>query len=376
MLDPRYADVEGPPRDPRHSLDDWTLDKGREDRHLDAAIAEREAREKTRGASTPDVYEVASKVLDPFLNPQRSIPRRYVRTIEDALAAQGLKPTRANKLRMAAHFMAQEKIAEDPELSLALLMRAAFLFKPEGGWHSTGPRKRTEGFPSVRALLIAAFSELRLGAGETSFEVAQNRARTHSLPGEVFVSASHSGTSNARNASAIERSCDAQRILAQSGVHPSDIRLLFARLVLDLYRLPDEQQARREWTIAVRARFAPSLGATLPTRPTPWGKDPRTGRPKPPPKDAPPSEVDAAAKAEDAWFLAAGLALHGDPPAPEDPRDTPSPERHIAKGDRALCATVDEAEQRIRTMIGQLRRMAKPRRRVQSQIHAGGINDG
>lgn len=355
-------------------IDAWTLPEGREDRALDAAIAEREASERTTAQAIPDVYDVADKVLAPFLEKQTSVPRRIASVMGDALAARGLKSTRSNRLAQAARALAQERIADDPELSLALLMRAALLFQPEGGWRPDGPRKSAEGFHSVRALLQAAFSELRLGTGNLNLEIAQNRARTHSLPGEVFISASHCGTASTKNAAAIERACDAHRIIAKANIHPADVRILFEKVALDRFKSSDPATERRALTVAVRARHARTLGVTLPAMPPLWGLD-SDGAPKPRPKKPTPSEQDHADDLQAIWYIDAGIVLHGMPEASEADAGAPSQatiEKHLRRRDGALLAALDEAENALRRAIGQERRGAgKKRRRVQCQIHGG-----
>ena len=352
-------------------IDAWTLPEGREDRALDAAIAEREQAERTTAQAIADVYDVADKVLAPFLEKQTSVPRRIASVMGDALAARGLKSTRSNRLAEAARALAQERIAEDPELSLALLMRAALLFQPEGGWRPDGPRKTTEGFHSVRALLQAAFSDLRLGTGNLNLEIAQNRARTHSLPGEVFISASHCGTASTKNAAAIERSVDAQRLLARANIHPADMHILFERHCLDRFKSSDKAIERRGLTIAARARHARLQGVALPPMPPLWGTD-EDGAPKPRPKKPSPVEQAHADDLEAIWFIDAGLALHGMPEAAHDDAGAPSQatiERHLRRQDGVLLAALDEAENAVRKVIGQERRGPKTRKRVQGRIH-------
>ena len=348
-------------------LESWTLPGGRADLALDAAIAGREAAVQ----STPDVYEVADKVLAPLLEKQTSVPRRLASVMDQALGARGAKPTRENRLKEAARMLAQERAAADPEMSLALLLRAALLFEPEGGWSSQRPRIPSDGFPTVRALLAAAFSDLRLGAGDINLEVAQNRARTHSLPGEVFISASHCGTANAKNAAAIERACDAQRLIAKTRVHPGDIQILFEKLCLDRFKNSNAAIERRDITIAVRARHARTHGIPLPPRPPLWGLT-EDGTPKPRPKKPTPSEQEHADDLLARWFLDAGLALHGTPEPGPDDAGAPGQatcERHVAKRDRTLLAMLDEAENALRRAIGQERRGPTSRRRVQGRIH-------
>lgn len=352
-------------------IDAWTLPEGREDRALDAAIAEREASERTTAQAIPDVYEVADKVLAPFLEKQTTIPRRLASVMGDSLAARGQKPTRANRLTEAARMLAQERVADDPELSLALLMRAALLFQPEGGWRPQLPRGPRDGFDSVRSLLQAAFSDLRLGTGNLNLEIAQNRARTHSLPGEVFISASHCGTASTKNAAAIERSVDAQRLIAKANIHPADVSLLFERHVLTRFKNSDPATERRAIVAAVRARHARLHGVVLPPRPALWGVD-EDGAPKPRPKKPSPVEQAHADDLEALWYTAAGLALHGMPEASPDDAAAPSQatiERHLRRQDGALLAALDEAENALRKSIGQDRRGPKTRKRVQGRIH-------
>lgn len=336
----------------------WTAPGDREDRALDDAIEERKAAERALAQSTPDVYEVADKVLAPLLEKQTSVPRRLAPVMEQALAARGLKPTRSNRLQEAARMLAQERAAADPELSLALLLRAALLFEPDGGWSPLRPSAPRDGFSSVRALLAAAFSDLRLGAGDINLSIAQNRARTHSLPGEVFVSPSHCGTSNAKNAAAIERACDAQRLIAKTRVHPADVQILFEKLCLERFKNSDSAAEQRALTVAVRARHARLHGVTLPPPPPLWGLD-DDGAPKPRPKKPTPSEQAHADDLEVRWFLDAGLALHGTPEPGPDDAGAPGQatcERHVARHDRALLALLDEAEDALRRAIGQQRR--------------------
>lgn len=355
-------------------LSEWTADKGREDLALDAAVAAREQEERDTSRTMPDLYAVADAVLAPLMEEQISVPRRLLDAIKETLTARGVKPTRANQLKEAARMMAQDRAAADPEMSLALLMRAALLFKPEGGWQSTGPRKSTEGFHSVRALLQAAFSELRLGTGDINLDVAQSRARTYSVPGEVFISATHCGTANAKNAAAIERACDAQRIIAKANIHPADVRILFEKVALDRFKSSDPATERRALTVAVRARHARTLGVTLPAMPPLWGLD-SDGAPKSRPKKPTPSEQDHADDLQAIWYIDAGIVLHGMPEASEDDAGAPSQatiEKHLRRRDGALLAALDEAENALRRAIGQERRGAgKKRRRVQCQIHGG-----
>lgn len=326
-----YAHCDGPPRALRN-LDDWTTEGGRQDRALDEAIADRERADRERARAVPDVYEVADRVLAPLVEKQRTVPRRLRAVIPEALEARGVRPTRAAQLTEAARMLAQEKAASDPELSLALLLRAAMMFRPEGGWkRDHGPRK-TDGFRSVRDLLMAAFSEAEIGAGSMPLEIAQNRARTRSLPGEVFVQASHSGSSRARNAAAVERSLDAQRLIARAHLHPRDVRLLFERHVLGRHT------ERPDLLDVLRQRSADVLGVTLP---------PRTGL------------------TEDDWRRQAGEALHG-PPAPGDGPEAERMARHVRRCDAALLAVHDEAEQALRVAIGQGRR--RPRQKPPAPV--------
>lgn len=333
-----YENAHGPPRAARN-LDDWTTDKCRADRMLDEQIADRERADRERARAVPDVYEVADRVLAPLVESQRTIPRRLRGVIPEALEARGARPTRAAQLTEAARMLAQERAASDPELALALLLRAALMFRPEGGWkRDHGPRK-TDGFRSIRDLLMAAFSEAEIGAGSLPLEIAQNRARTRSLPGEVFVHASRSGSSRARNASAVERSMDAQRLIARAHVHPRDVRLLFERFVLGRH---DE---RVDLVDALRARFATGLGLTLPPRP----------------KD------DAGLPA---WRTAVALAVYG-PCAPGDAPEAERQARHTRRGDAALLAVHAEAEQALATAIGLARKKpskkpAPPPRRLRA----------
>lgn len=323
-----YEHAHGPPRASRN-LDDWTTDGGPRDRALDEAITDRERTDRERARAVPDVYEVADRVLAPLVETQTSVPRRLRGVIPEALEARGVRPTRAAQLTEAARMLAQERAASDPELALALLLRAAMMFRPEGGWkRDHGPRK-TDGFRSVRDLLMAAFSEAEIGAGSLPLEIAQNRARTRSLPGEVFVHASRSGSSRARNASAVERSLDAQSLIARAHVHPRDVRLLFERFVLGRY------EERVDLVDALRARAALGLGIPIPVRPK-----------------------DDAAIPE--WRTAVGLAIHG----PCQPGEGPEAERqtrHTRKGDATLLAVHQEAEQALATAIGIARK--KPHRK-------------
>lgn len=339
-------------------LAEWSRPGGREDLALDAAIDQREHAERVAKTAIPDVYEVADAVLAPLLGKTTSVPRRLRAAVDETLTKRGAKLTRGNRLAEAARMAAQDRLADDPEMSLALLLRAALLFKPDGGWQTSSPRSPHGSFPSVRALLAAAFSERRLGAGEISFEVAQNRARTHSLPGEVHVVASRCGTSRAKNADAIERACDAQRILAKSNLHPADILLLFEKLVLDRFKRSDKAAERRALVSAARARHARVHSIALPPLPHLWGID-ADGTPKPRPKKPTPSEQDHADTLEATWFEACGVALHGLPEPSEEDAGAPSQatvDRHIAKHDRGLLALIDEAEQTLRKAIGQERR--------------------
>jgi len=323
----RYATHDGPPRAARN-LDEWTTEGGREDRRLDDAIGTREAEERARARAIPDVYEVADRVLAPLVEAQRTIPRRLRAVVPEALEARGVRPTRQAQLAEAGRMLAQEKAAEDPELSLALLLRAAMMFRPEGGWRRDTARPKGDGFRSVRDLLAAAFTEAEIGAGCLPLEVAQNRARTRSLPGEVFVSATRSSTSRARNATAVDRRLDAQRLIASAHVHPADVRLMFERLVLDRHQRSKGEMDRDAVVDVLRARHAHLMGIALPVRP----------------------KGDLAD-----WRAECGKALHGD-----DAR----------AGDARLMVLHEEAEMALRKAIGIGRR--KPRTPRASGIAAAG----
>lgn len=328
-----YENAHGPPRALRN-LDDWTADKCRADRILDAEREDFARAESDRKRSIPDIYAAARKVLAPLIEDQRTIPRRLRVAVRESLAARGMHdPPRAAQLAEAALMLAQEKAAKDPELMFAVLLGAAHLWEPEGGWKAHAPRPpKTDGFRSVRDLLMAAFSEAEIGAGSLPLEIAQNRARTRSLPGEVFVHASRSGSSHARNAAAVERSLDAQRLIARAHLHPRDVRLLFERHVLG------KHTDRADLLDALRQRAAAVLGIRLPPR---------------------------AGLTEDDWRRQAGEALHG-PPAPGESPEAERVARHVRRCDAALLAVHDEAEQALRVAIGQGRR--KPRQKPPAPV--------
>ena len=355
-----YAHIDGPERDPSHSLDDWTTEGGRADRELDDAITQREANERALSAAIPDVYEVADRVLAPLVTQLRSVPRRLQAEVVEALERRGKKPTRTAQLAEAAIREAQERAAEDPEIGLALLLRAALLWRPEGGWQSHGPRDRREGFSSVKDLLGAAFTDLALGAGAIPLEIAQNRARTRSLPGEVFVQASHSGSSNARNATAIDRALDARSIIAKSRVYPGDIEILYAWRVVGL--LQDDRALdptapplppAKSLLAALRQRHAVARGALLP--PPPKGRPAHDDKPAQPPTAAETVE----------WMRVAGLSLHG-PLAPTmgeaEERFAARETEHLRRADRALYARLHDAESVLAQAIGHTPRRGVSRR--------------
>lgn len=331
----RYATAIGPERAAHHSLDDWTDDDGREARKLRDAQAEAHRAERVRSATVPDVYQVADKVLAPLMEETTTIPRRLRAEIDEGLAARGTRPTRRAKLQEAARLLAGAKAADDLELALAITLRAALLWAPEGGWRAHSPRPRGDGFPSLRALLTAAFAEVALGAGPIPMEVAQNRARTRSIAGEVFVSASHSGSSRAKNAAAVDRRADAQTIIARCRVAPAILAIMYERVVLGRHKEPDDL------TIGLRAHAAKMHGIMLPAKPG---------------KDAEPSEI-----AE--WFQAAGIALHG-------ALTEGDAERYVLTADRVLVACYEEAEHALRKAIGLERRKRKPSTRVQGRSEA------
>lgn len=341
-----YDECDGPPRDPSHSLETWHAAQ-------DDAAAERRAEERRAAQALPDLYQVADKVLAPLMGgPLRAVPRRLGTAARDALEARGEKPTRENLLLEAARFLAQEQAATDPELAVALLLRAALLFRPAGGWSRQAPRRaRGEGFGSLGALLGAAFSELAIGQGVMSLEVAQNRARTRSLGHEVFVQASHSGTSRARNADAVDRRTDAQALIYRSQVDLQLLPLLFERHVLGRYR------ERAELLDELRHREAQRRQVALPGRPARWGLA-RVGTrrdgtviavPRDPPAGLSDAEVEQVEAEERAWQLAVGVALWG--------MDLKQ-EAHIRKSDRGLLRPVEEAEDALLRAIGQPRRVS------------------
>lgn len=359
-----YDECAGPPRDPTHSLETW---------HgaADKADAVREAGETRARKVLPDLYDVADTVLAPLMAARpRAVPRRLGTAVRDALEARGEKPTRENLLLEAARFLAQEKAAADPELAVALLLRAALLFRPAGGWSSQAPRaKSREGFGSLAALLGAAFSEVSLGIAAIPLEIAQNRARTRSHAGEVFVHATHSGTSRPRNVDGVERRTDAQALLYRSRVDLALLPLLFERHVLGRYRgrreLLDElryrEGRRRRVSVTLvneadpadvrRETVSLALTPQWPAQPSRWGKT-LVGRrgdgsfivvPMDPPSRTPEAELAHAAEEEARWRAAVGVLLWG---------VHPKQEAHIQKCDRALVRPVGEAEEMLCAAIG------------------------
>jgi hypothetical protein len=361
----RYDNFDGPPRDASHSLESWHV-------AADQADAAQEAAERRASKALPDLYQVADAVLTPLMGskPLRAIPRRLGTAARDALDARGEKLTRENLLLEAARFLAQERAAADPELAVALLLRAALLFRPTGGWSGHAPRgARREGFGSLGALLGAAFSEIPLGMAAIPMEIAQNRARTRSRDGEVFVQASHSGTSRARNAEAVERRTDAQALIYRSQVELSAVSILFERHVLGRYReradLLDElryREARRrrlpgtlkDMHTGEEVVSSLPLSMELPARPARWGlvtvglrRDlTRIQLPRDPPDGISEAELQAAANEEAAWRLAVGVLLWGD----HEKQD-----QHIRRCDRALLRPVEDAETALGAAIGQRR---------------------
>lgn len=362
----RYADHEGPERDPLHSLDDWTAEKCRADMELDAAIAAREDAERATCKSAHDVYEVADAVLAPLRDQNlQATPDDILAAVRTTLRERGARLTRKNMLEEAARVLAQQRAANDPELALALLLRAALMFKPEAGWQTRGQRARTDGFATVSALLTAAFCDLALGAGALSFEVAENRARTRSLPGEIFVQETHSSAGRAKNSAAIERSVDAQRIIAKTGLRADEVHAIYEVHVLGRHKkdVDGRQRIDRESIIPMlRARRASRWGIALPPRPVAATL----------PKKASDGERLAARLAHEQatadWYLAAGLALHGPlPPMPDDapPLDEAATveraRRYVRRHDAGLVAAFFEADDRLKAAIGQAPPRAAPR---------------
>jgi hypothetical protein len=321
----RYSHVIGPERALRN-LDDWTSDTGREARKLDAACDARDADSRVRKKAVPDVYEVADRVLAPLLDKKsvRSVPARLKQDVTDNLAARGVKhPSKKQRLREATRLLAGIRAAGDIELSLGLLLAAAHLWEPEGGWKAHTPRgPRIEGFSSLQHLLSAAFDSVALGAGCVPLEIAQNRARTRSLDGEVFVQASRSSTGRARGVDALTRSIDAQAIVYRSAVDMSVVPLLFERHVLGRYRSADDMVDE------LRIREARARKVALPPRPSSKASE---------------SEIEA-------WRLACGIAVWG-----EDPEQA----LHVRHHDRAALRKVTVAEDALRVAIG-IKRRGRP----------------
>jgi hypothetical protein len=313
----RYANADGPPRAVRN-LDDWTQEGGRQDRALDAAIDARDESDKRRRAAIPDVYEVAERVLAPLLDEvPKTTPRRLRQDIDERLAARGVeKPNRAQRIAEARRLLAGDKAASDIELSLGLTLAAALLWEPQGGWKAHAPRgPRREGFTSLRHVLASAFEDVTLGVSAIPLEVAQNRARTRSLDGEVFVAASHSSSGRARNASALDRTIDAQAVIYRSTVDLGLVSLLFERHVMG------KHTSRDAMLDELQRREARKPTVSLPPRPG---------------KGATDSELAA-------WRLACGVLLWG---------EAPDQEQHNRKHDGALLRAVRDAEDALRKAMG------------------------
>lgn len=230
---------EAPPRDPRHNLDEWIAEQDSR-----AQREERARREEVR--STRDVYEVADKVLAPFMSSAPdAVPRGTLAKCTRALIERGQRVTRASLLAEAARRSAQEAAARDPELAVAITLRAAYLFNLQG---EQPRRKGRGGFSSVGALLAAAFSEWELGLGPPPRDAE-----------------------HARGENSVDRRVDAQAVLYRSRVDLSLLPLLFERRVLGRYAtraaLSDELRLRAiheamgggEWGDAARKRVAERL---------------------------------------------------------------------------------------------------------------------
>lgn len=264
-LRPDYATCNGPPRAARN-LDDWTADGARADRELDAAIESRERTDRERRTAIRDVYAVAELVLEPVVATVEadSVPRRLRQEVAESLAARGVKhPSRDQKIREARRILAGHLAAADMETALALTLAAAHLWAPEGGWKAHVPRgPQREGFRNLRHVLESAYGSDHLGGGSLSLDIAQNRARTRSLPGEVFVQASRSSTGRARAHAAVDRRIDAQAAIWRSGAPLPLVAFLFEREVLGRY-------PTRETTLdELRRREAGKLAVTLPAHPS------------------------------------------------------------------------------------------------------------
>jgi hypothetical protein len=335
----RYADHDGPPRAVRN-LDDWTQEKCRADRDLDAEIDARDDADKKRRAAIPDVYEVADRVLAPLLAEVdiTSVPRRLKQDVDDALAARGVKkPNRKQKITEAMRLLAGDKAAGDIELSLGLTLAAALLWEPQGGWKAHAPRgPRREGFTSLRHVLAAAFEDVTLGVSAIPLEVAQNRARTRSIDGECFISASHSSSGRARNASALDRTIDAQALIFRSTVDVGLVPLLFERHVMGKHQSRDamlEELHRRE--ARSRKKRTQMVNVNDPSD-THFAMMPTVSLPPRPGKGATDSELAA-------WRLACGVLLWG---------EAPDQEQHNRKHDGALLRAVRDAEDALRKAMG------------------------
>jgi hypothetical protein len=313
----RYANADGPPRAVRN-LDDWTQEGGRQDRALDAAIDARDESDKRRRAAIPDVYEVAERVLAPLLDEvPKTTPRRLRQDIDERLAARGVeKPNRAQRIAEARRLLAGDKAASDIELSLGLTLAAALLWEPQGGWKAHAPRgPRREGFTSLRHVLASAFEDVTLGVSAIPLEVAQNRARTRSLDGEVFVAASHSSSGRARNASALDRTIDAQAVIYRSTVDLGLVSLLFERHVMG------KHTSRDAMLDELQRREARKRKVMLPARPAKGATDSEQG----------------------AWRLACGVVLWG---------EAPDQEQHNRRHDGALLRAARGAEDALRKAMG------------------------
>lgn len=356
-----YDECDGPPRDPGHSLETWHAEQ-------DQAEEAREAEERRATKALPDLYDVADTVLEPLRGPVlKAVPRRLGRAVTLALAERGEKPTRENLLLEATRMMAQERAAADPELAVALVLRAALLFRPAGGWSRHAPReRRREGFHSLGALLAAAFSGVAIGQGAIPLEVAQNRGRTRSLDHEVFVQASHSGTSRARNIEAVDRRTDAQALILRSEADLRLLPLLFERHVLGRHR------ERRELLDELRYREACRQKLALPARPARWGFE-TVGRrsdgsaivtPFAAPGGTSEAELRKAAEEEAAWQAAVGALLWG---------EHPEQERHNRIADRKLLRPVEVAEDALLQAIGRPRRVVRSRHARSEELPAPAV---
>jgi hypothetical protein len=331
----RYANHDGPPRAVRN-LDDWTQEGGRADRDLDAAIDAREDDSRRRRAAIPDVYEVAERVLAPLLGEKvKSIPRRLRQDVLERLAARGVEtPTRAQKLHETRRLLAGLAAAADMEVQLALVLAAAHLWEPQGGWKAHAPRgPRRDGFVSLRHLLASAFEDVTLGVSAIPLEIAQNRARTRSLDGECFVQASHSSSGRARNAPALDRQLDAQAVIYRSTVDLALVPLLFERHALGRHATRDEMLDE------LQRREARKRKVMLPGRPGKGATDTEIG----------------------GWRLACGVLLWG---------EAADQEQHNRRHDGALLRAVRDAEDALRKALGMEDRRA-PSSRARGISEAG-----